>query len=67
MNTKIIMFTIVIVLSSLVAILQLWLLLLNDRGAQPLWLLIGAMGIVGGFLNIRRIRIEQRENEDVNG
>lgn len=58
MNARIVMFSIVVAISSLLILLQGWLLMLGDSGANPMWLLIGGMGVVGGLLNIRRERIQ---------
>lgn len=49
MNAQIIMFGVVIAICTVLLFLQGWLLLLNDSGAQPMWILIALLGIVGGF------------------
>lgn len=58
MNAKIIMFSIVVAMASLVTLLQLWLIMIDAPGAQPLWLVAGGMMIIGGLLNIRRERMQ---------
>jgi len=58
MNTKIVMFSIVVAIGSLLILLQGWLLMLGSSGVNPIMLLIGGMGVVGGLLNIRRERMQ---------
>lgn len=54
MNQKVIIFMIVVGIASLSALLQIWLVLSDSPDAQPLWIFIAGMIIVGGLLNIRR-------------
>lgn len=58
MNAKIVMFSILVAISSLLIFLQVWLLMLDINATNPIWLLIGGMGVVGGLLNIRRERMQ---------
>lgn len=55
------MFSFVILISSLLVFLLGWLLLLDGSNTQPMRIVTGMLGIVAGLLNIRRIRVEERD------
>lgn len=56
MNWKIALYGLIIIMGAINIGLQVWLLLLNARGAQPLWIGLGVLFIVAGVVSIRRER-----------